>query len=337
MGGTNYSAQAFTTRSATAAASGTPLFAHAAAYRQNSAVGIHPSLDPKAKNRLGQWIRESRDSDVHPDSKGVAVIFDGTGSMMTLPERFVQKFPNLMTTIVKEGWLKHPHVLFGQVCDHDDPVVFQLGQFEGGNESDVALTNMVLAGGGGGSDYAYEAYDLALYAMWRMAKMDCVEKRGEKGYLFLIGDERPNTVLTAGQINAVFDCGETQDFTVAQLIENVRELFEVFWILPAGTHHYNNPQVTDVLGELFGPNFIRLGEPDGICECISGLIAIEEGKEVHDVVSKVSTMSQDKGATNAATSAIQVYSAAKQTTTLTKKSATASDELPQEASGATRI
>ena len=80
-------------------------------------------------------IRESRDSDEHPESLAIMVFLDDTGSMGIIPEDIVKnELPTLMNTIIDNG-VKHPQVLFGTINDHycvDTPI--QVGQFESGTE-----------------------------------------------------------------------------------------------------------------------------------------------------------------------------------------------------------
>lgn len=52
---------------------------------------------------------------------------------------------------------------------------------------DDDLGKILLEGGGGGQ--MRESYELAMYFMARHTSIDCFEKRGKRGYLFMIGDE----------------------------------------------------------------------------------------------------------------------------------------------------
>jgi hypothetical protein len=65
--------------------------ASAFAYSDSGAAGTHPALDP-----YGVAVRESRDSDEHPQSLAIAVLFDVTGSMGGLPRTLQAKLPQLL-------------------------------------------------------------------------------------------------------------------------------------------------------------------------------------------------------------------------------------------------
>ena len=95
-----------------------------------------------------------------------------------------------MGLLLRKGYLAHPQILIGGIGDATcDRAPLQVGQFESGIEIDEDLAKLWLEGGGGGQQT--ESYELAMYFMARHTSIDCLEKRGQRGYLFLIGDEMP--------------------------------------------------------------------------------------------------------------------------------------------------
>ena len=135
-------------------------------------------------------VRESRDSDAHPESHAVAVLFDVTGSMQGVPRILQANLPKLMGLLIRKGYLDHPQILIGAIGDATcDAAPLQVGQFESGIEIEEDLGKLYLEGGGGG--HITESYELAMYFMARHTAIDCFEKRGRRGYLFVIGDEIP--------------------------------------------------------------------------------------------------------------------------------------------------
>ena len=144
---------------------------------------VHDTLNPwKVK------ARESRDSDEHPDSTAIAVMFDVTGSMGSIPVTLQKKLPELLGLLLRKGYVPDPQILFGAIGDATcDRVPLQVGQFESDNRMDDNLENIFLEGGGGGQ--RTESYELAMYFIARHTDIDCWNKHGRKGYLFIIGDE----------------------------------------------------------------------------------------------------------------------------------------------------
>ncbi|HEX7992892.1 MAG TPA: hypothetical protein VF506_03165, partial [Streptosporangiaceae bacterium] len=70
MGSGRWSTNVYDAAARYRAATGTSAFAHS----DSGASSVHPDLDPH-----GVTFRESRDSDEHPRSLAIAVLFDVTG------------------------------------------------------------------------------------------------------------------------------------------------------------------------------------------------------------------------------------------------------------------
>ena len=100
MGGGSWSSSAYTAASSARRSAGIDDFDYTAKVRSGAVTGIHAALDPTlmknpdpAKYRYP--LRESRDSDEHPESVPVVIIFDVTGSMGKIPQVLQQKLPRL--------------------------------------------------------------------------------------------------------------------------------------------------------------------------------------------------------------------------------------------------
>lgn len=334
MGGTSHSDDVYASRLADAAARGSDGFDYSAKISSGAvAAKVHDLLDPKRKNKAGKIVRESFDSDAHPDSVAVAVLFDVTGSMSTVPKVFVQKLGKLMSILVKKGYLAHPHVLFGAIGDATcDEIPLQIGQFEGGNEMDEALTSIHCEGGGGG--HITESYELGAYFLARKSDLDCVKKRGKKGYCFLMGDELPYPAVERHQVEALI--GDKLEANIrfssrdprksgadGDILEELREKFEVFWIMPGGTNHWDDPRVNEPLREMFGQNLLRLPNPEDVCELIATTIGVCEGYDIDTIAADLKDVGASHSAVKTATSAIVPYVTSKGVA----KRATASGEL----------
>ena len=277
MGSGLWSASVYDAAAAHRAATGAPAFAYSAhtfGTTPRSAWTAHPKLDPR-----GVRLRESRDSGEHPRSRAVTVLFDVTGSMHTIPQRLQAKLPELLGLLLRKGYLAHPQIMFGAIGDATcDAVPLQIGQWESDNRMDEDLERIFLEGGGGGQ--ATESYELALYFMARHTAIDCYEKRGEKGFLFLIGDEMAYPRVKRGEVQRVIGDRLQEDIPVAQIVAELRERFHVYYLLPSTAHHGGERQILDFWRGLLGQHVIELDDPDTVCEAIALLIGLHEGVDL---------------------------------------------------------
>lgn len=181
MGSSSYS---FTDRTTRATASGYTTKSADEIFEQNRKRQIHDSMDPKKAK-----LREARDSAAHPQTVPIVLTLDVTGSMGSIPHFLVKEgLPHMMQGIIDEG-TPDPALLFLAVGDTTcDKYPLQVGQFESGDqELDQWLTRTYLEGGGGGNEG--ESYLLAWYFAAYHTVTDSWEKRGQKGFLFTVGDE----------------------------------------------------------------------------------------------------------------------------------------------------
>lgn len=322
MGGHNHSDDIYASRIATAKATGADIFAHDADMRSGAASSINEKLDPKKLNKAGKQTRESFDSDVHPLSVPVAILFDNTGSMSTVPRVFVEKLGKLMSILVKKGYLAHPHVLFGAINDATcSQYPLQVGQYEGGNEMDEALTSIYLEGGGGG--HITESYELGVYFLARFSDLDSVKKRGKKGYCFIMGDELPYPAVDRHQVekfiggpplesNVRFSMRDPRKSSAhGDILAELEEKFDVFWIMPGGTNHWDDPSVNDVLAKIFGQHFLKLPDARDVCELIATTIGVCEGYDIDTIATDLRDVGASTGAIKTATSAIVPFASTK--------------------------
>lgn len=252
----------------------------------------HASLDPK-----GLTTRESRDSDEHPASLALAVLFDVTGSMRAVPRALQTKLPELFGLLLRKGYVEHPQILFGAVGDATcDRVPLQIGQFESDNRMDDDLGNFLLEGGGGGQ--MTESYELALYAMARHTSIDCHEKRGRRGYLFLIGDEMPYGKVKAREVRAVFGDDLAEDIPLPSILAEVQRKFDVYFIVPAGATHVGNAAVLGTWRKLLGQNVIELDDLGAVCETLALTVGLgEEAIDLAAGLDDLADIGSDAGGT----------------------------------------
>jgi hypothetical protein len=266
MGSGTWNSSVYTARTASKLASGTPTFAYShstTTTQPRSAWKPHDTLDPK-----DVIVRESRDSAEHPTSVAIGVLFDVTGSMTTIPGVLQKRLPDLLGLIQQKNYIEHPQILFGAIGDATcDRVPLQVGQFESDN---------LLEGGGGGQNT--ESYELALYFMARHTSLDCVEKRNKKGYLYIIGDEKPYSQVkgaeVANTIGGSMNPQENIDF--ADILKEAQQKFEVFYVLPKYAHHGDDPDIIDFWKNALGDHLLFMDDADDVCETIGLSIATQE-------------------------------------------------------------
>lgn len=280
MGGGTWDTGLYRAAATTRAKLGVDDFAYSKAThaKPTSAWAVDPALDPK----LIKGVRESRDSDEHPDSVAIAVTFDVTGSMGRIPAGLQKKLSFLMEFVIGRGGVAHPQILMAAVGDATcDRVPFQIGQFESDNRLDEQLRLIFLEGGGGGQ--ISESYGLSFYAAARKTTTDCWEKRGRKGYWFTIGDEKSWPVKSEHVLEVFGDTIQERELAVKDLIAEASERWHLFHIVPRNASHGEDPDVLDFWRELLGQHVLRIDDMDKICELIAAQIALMEGAEFDDI------------------------------------------------------
>ncbi len=293
MGSSSWSDNSYAVRSN--ARSSSPAAA-AAAFKSTGSTGtLDPSLNP-----LGVKLRESRDSTAHPESNAIAVFFDVTGSMGGIPILFAkEKLGGLMRVLLSQGTIPDPQILVGAIGDaFSDQSPLQVGQFESGLEMDDCLTKIHLEGNGGGQ--ACESYELALYWAAKHTSMDCFEKRGKKGYLFIIGDEGFYPTVDASQVKQIIG-DDIQTMTIQDALSAAQETFEVFKICVATGYPDGHLQQWRAL---MGERAVFLSDPKNVCEFIAAQIASCEGAGHADIGAKLKAAGLNAGAIDEVTKAL---------------------------------
>lgn len=256
----------------------------AGTYMKSNAENFKSKAVTREMTTVGLDYRESRDSDDHPKSTAIIVALDVTGSMGSVPEHLVKHgLPHMMDEIIKAG-NPDPQVLFMGLGDHEcDRSPLQVGQFESSDELlDKWLMDTYLEGGGGGNDG--ESYMLAWYFAARHTKIDCFEKREEKGFLFTIGDEKnlpsvPGPVLEklmgkGGQYGTLLNS--------THLLEEARKMYNVYHIHIAETYSGKRQDVVAEWKQVMGDNLIVVQSSDHVSGIISSIVSKNGDAEKHE-------------------------------------------------------
>ena len=226
-----------------------------------------------AMNPHGIKVRESRDSDEHPDSLSIILALDVTGSMGSIPHHLVKEgLPTIMGRIIQSG-TKDPQLLFLAVGDHEcDRSPLQVGQFESSDELlDKWLTDVYLEGGGGGN--SGESYLLAWYFAGFHTAIDCFEKRKQKGFLFTIGDEPTLPEIPAAALKKLMGAGQQQTWSAAELLDKARQMYQVFHIHIRETSSGSRQEVMDGWKQLMGDHLLILDHHKDVSKVIPEIIA----------------------------------------------------------------
>jgi hypothetical protein len=275
MGGSRWNDDDYTTRATDRAATGTPVFAYDAAVRTGKVDRkVHELLDPK-----GVKFRESRDSDAHPTSNPIVVVLDETGSMGSVVKAIQKSLPKLMGLLVRKNYIPDPQVMFvavGDASGGSEVAPLQVGQFESGLEMEDDMTRILIEGMGGGSNH--ESYQNAAYFIARHTVTDAWEKRGTKGYMFIIGDEFNYAKVFASEVDRLIGDKLQEDIPTKQMYDELLEKWRVFFILPERASNGGDKRVINHWKELIGPeNVLELKDADAAAELIATQIGLCEG------------------------------------------------------------
>lgn len=286
MGGGAWSTDVYAAAAHYRAASGTSPFA----YSDGGARTVHPDLSP-----FGVRVRESRDSDEHPHSVPIAVIFDVTGSMGTVPRTLQTKLPELLGLVLRKGYTEDPQIMFGAVGDATcDRVPLQIGQFESDNRMDDDLGKIVLEGGGGGQ--MTESYELAMYFMARHTALDSHERRGKRGYLFMIGDELAYPKVKAAEVRKIIGDELAADIPVEDIVAELTRMYDLYFIIPEGGYHSGDERLTRFWRGLLGQQVIFLDDLEAVCETIALTVGLaEEAIDLEEGLEHLSEFGSDAG------------------------------------------
>lgn len=289
MGGGSWSSVNYTARTTAKVSSGKDIFDYDSIARRTGVYKVHDTLDPAwvagaASPLAGQAVRESRDSDEHPESLPIAVVFDVTGSMGNIPRVLQSKLGRLYGLLLEKGYVEHPQILYTAIGDATcDQIPLQVGQFESDNRADENLENFILEGGGGGQ--VHESYELAAYFLARHTATDAWEKRGKRGYAFFIGDERNYPFVDRHAVEKLIGTKLQENVSTEEIYAELQERWNCYFLYPEKASYTKEliiGDTTPINGDptwrmLLGQNALVLTDADAVCETIALTIGLDEG------------------------------------------------------------
>lgn len=230
----------------------------------------------------GVKVRESRDSEEHPNSFPIIIALDVTGSMGSIPTYLIKKgFPNLMKGLIDSG-ITDPQVLFVAIGDHEcDKAPLQVGQFESSDELlDYWLEHVYLEGGGGGNDG--ESYHLAWYFAGYHTSTDSFEKRHKKGVLITIGDEKVLSDVGSSDLRSIMGDGQYSSLSRVELLDKAKESWDCYH-LHIMEGNGDRLQTRNDWKQLMGDKLILVEDKTTVDKIMTNLIVKSYGVESHSI------------------------------------------------------
>lgn len=251
-----------------------------------SATEMADDLNPK-----NIVIRESRDSENHPNSTPIIIALDVTGSMGPVLRSIVENLNTLMTEIYERKPVSDPQICFMAVGDAacGDRAPLQVSQFESDIRIAECLQRIYFEKRGGSNES--ESYTLPWYFAVNYVSADAIEKRHKKGILFTMGDETLPKVLTEKEIEKVFGASCQGDIPTEQLLNAVSRDWEVFHLVIEQGNFYsgryvnhNGPQrIEETWGAMLDQNVIHVDDYNKIAEIIVSVLEALSGKDVESI------------------------------------------------------
>ena len=222
---------------------------------------------------FGVGIRESRDSEEHPNSLAIIIALDVTGSMGSVPHYLVKEgLPHIVEHIINAGILD-PQILFLGIGDHVvDSAPLQVGQFESSDELlDKWLTDVYLEGGGGGNEG--ESYMLAWYFAAKHTSIDCLEKRNKKGFLFTIGDEPVLDSISQHNLNEIMGKGQYEKFMSNELYDKASQKYHAYHLHIKETASGSRQEVINGWKQMLSDHAIIVDQRNQVADIIAKIVS----------------------------------------------------------------
>ncbi|MBR6253710.1 MAG: hypothetical protein IKR04_07845 [Clostridia bacterium] len=246
---------------------------------------LNDLLDPA---KLKNGFRESCDSVDSPNSRAVAIGFDDTGSMGRIPFSFIQEgFPRFIKMIQGGALGYDPHILFAAIGDaYCDDAPLEVSQFEADTRMLDQLRLFYLEGGGGGNDG--ESYEIPWYFLAKHTKIDCFNKRGEKGIYISVGDDKPHDGINTSTAKKIFGRNESieRSYKTTELRDMALEKWNLFHII-LPEDGYGSDRVPETWRKYLGTHVISLEDHRYVAEALATILKLQNGfdrDEVFDMI-----------------------------------------------------
>ena len=239
---------------------------------------IHEDLDPSKFE-----FRESRDSDVNPNSTPILVGADVTGSMGFLATQIIKESLGVIVEeIIKRKPISDPHILLAAIGDMEwDQAPLQTTQFEADTCIIEQIEKFYIEQGGGANNG--ESYPALWWFAQNKTQCDSIIKRNRKGYIFTIGDERPLNIMSKVAIQGFLGGKVQENSSIDELLNEVQQSWNIFHLITP-TNATRRQSADEAWKKLLGQNAIIVEDHTKLGEIIVSIMQVNEGEDVDSVI-----------------------------------------------------
>ena len=230
-------------------------------------------------------MRESRDGADNPAATPIYLACDVTGSMGHTADKILRDGLNTVATEIRTRKpITDPHIGIMAVGDaYFDRAPLQVTQLEASVVlADQAKKLWIERGGGNNMGESY-----ALPALFCATKVsaDAWEKRGQKGFLFTMGDEPVLPMVTAEQARRVLGIEAQTDLSAQDIYATAARNWNCFHLILANEGYASRrlDEVERSWREVLPQGTILLDDIDALAETIVSLIQVTAGAQKTDV------------------------------------------------------
>jgi hypothetical protein len=270
-------------------------------YQSYARSTAHHTVHTYAKNKIDDEFdplkikfRESVKSKANPKPTPIIVAIDQTGSMGILAEAIRKGLGTLFEQIIDRDPVSDPHVMAMTIGDMDnhERAPLQVTQFEADPVTiGKQIERLYLEGNGGGN--AHETYLGPLYFAAMRIKADAFAE-GRKGFIFTVGDEPHDTVLTRENINKYIGDNVESDLSDKQILAMVERNWNVFHIMVEEGSYMSGDRagVMRSWQNFIGQHAMPLADHTKLAEVVISTIEVVAGRDKDAIIKSWS------GATN---------------------------------------
>lgn len=187
---------------------------------------VHPNL-----NILGK-VRECLDSEAMPEVTPIVLAMDVTRSRGNDAKVIYEQTEPFLGSLFMSGAATYPQMLFIAFGDaKSDRAPLQVGQFESDDRMDDDLGRIWLEEGGGGS--GEESAELVAYYLARKTKVDAIDVRGKKGFVFFTSDEAPYPSVSREEVLRHIGDDLPEDIPSEQIFAELQRRYHTYLLYPS--------------------------------------------------------------------------------------------------------